>query len=145
MTNWSGRVWPCRRNKWAHVAFRCLETLCGPWPKTCTPWLRLSIVPPRRPRPINVPKWRLLIGWLFPKAVEGFYRRPVRGYRAGAGELVSRVRRGGGFATSKMISVICCGGETKAVEHLMGIPKRGPFPFYWSFRERNPFFSAGKG
>ena len=30
-------------------------------------------------------------------------------------------------------------------EHLMGIPKRGPFPFYWSFRERNPFFSAGKG
>lgn len=39
----------------------------------------------RRPRQCNIARWQLVIGWLFPKAVEGFYRR-VQGHRGSGGE-----------------------------------------------------------
>lgn len=54
---------------------------------------RLPVVSLARPRPADVPKRQLLVGWLFPTAVEGFYRRPVGDHRGGAGEFLRlRVR-----------------------------------------------------
>ena len=49
--------------------------LCNGHPRFC------------RPRSVDVPKWQLLIGWLFPRAVEGFYRLPIAAEDDRTGEL----------------------------------------------------------